>query len=89
MRKVYTFLASAVLFAVGAVSAQAQKYYDVPGFENREFVTEITPGQQVVLHTASAGTPNYLSGSVKSATAGENAVYAFEEAGADFTEPLR
>ena len=53
MRKVYTFLASAVLFAVGAVSAQAQKYYDVPGFENREFVTEITPGQQVVLHTAS------------------------------------
>ena len=83
MRKVYTFLASAVLFAVGAVSAQAQKYYDVPGFENREFVTEITPGQQVVLHTASAGTPNYLSGSVKSATAGENAVYAFEEAGAD------
>ena len=83
MRRVYTFLASALLFAAGAVSAQAQKYYDVPGFENREFVNDITPGQQVVLHTASAGTPNYLSGSMKSAIAGENAVYTFEEAGAD------
>ena len=83
MRKVYTFLASAVLFAVGALSTQAQKYYDVPGFENREFVTEITPGQTVVLQTSSAGTQNYLSGKGKSTTAGELAAYSFEEAGAD------
>ncbi|MBR1594640.1 MAG: discoidin domain-containing protein [Alloprevotella sp.] len=80
MRKVYSFLALALTFLAGAFNASAQ-YYTAVGFDDLARLTDITPGQKVVLQTASAGEPDFFCVTKKVSTVKEDAIFMFEEAG--------
>lgn len=79
MKKFYTLLALAVITLAGAVSASARDYYTAVGFDEMKPLADITPGQTVVLQTASAGgEAAFLIPTGKTQTLSDNALYVFE-----------
>ena len=58
MRKIYSLLA---LLLLVTVSATAQKRYDAKGFGDDGQLAEITPGQTVVLKSATTADGNFLN----------------------------
>ena len=78
MRKVYSFLALALISLVGALNASAQ-YYDAVGFDDLAYLEEITPGQHVVLQTASSGARDFFALNKKASIITEDCIYTFVE----------
>lgn len=83
MKRIYSFLALMLSFVIGVVSAQAADYYEAVGFNTGGQLTTITPGQEVVLQSASDSRPDFMNGLGKSHTVVKEAIYVFEEAGTD------
>lgn len=78
MRKVYSFLALAIISLVGAFNASAQ-YYEAVGFDEGAYLETITPGQHVVLQTASTGERDFFCVNKKSSMATEDCIFTFVE----------
>ena len=78
MRKVYSFLALALISLVGALNASAQ-YYDAVGFDDLAYLEDITPGQHVVLQTASSGARDFFALNKKASIITEDCIYTFVE----------
>ena len=78
MRKVYSFLALAIISLVGAFNASAQ-YYEAVGFDDLAYLEVITPGQPVVLQTASTGVRDFFCVNKKASIATEDCIFTFVE----------
>ena len=87
MKKVYTLFALVILMLTGIQTSQAQTIYEAVGFDDGEYLTEITPGQKVCIQSAKSSTTavldSALNGGNLSAAISDACIWEFEVADAD------
>lgn len=62
MKQLYRFLLLAVLVLAGTWSAGAQKVYELVGFGEEGYLTDLQPGQRFAMQIAASSTPLVING---------------------------
>lgn len=83
MKNLYKLFTLVLLALTGIQTSQAQTIYEAVGYDDGEYLTEITPGQKVCIQSANASTTAVLDtalGGSLSAAISEACVWEFQEA---------